>query len=612
MRSVLAGFVIAGLLLVACKNTTSLTGDPGGAGGTGGTGGAGGSGELAKVDKVDLLFAIDNSRSMADKQTILSLALSDLVSGLANPPCLDETGNYVSQPGALSPCPEGSSRQYQPVRDIHIGVVTSSLGGHGSDACPAKPGNHNDDRAHLITRTPADDGSNVPTYQDLGFLAWDPEQSLAPPGLADEALLVDRFSDLVLGVGQTGCGFEAQLESWYRFLVQPDPPESLVVNQPGEVEWVGSDNVLLAQRKAFLRPDSMLAIVSMSDENDCSIREESAYYYVAQAMSGAGMFHLPKARAICETDPAHECCYSCAGTSPVDANGNPVCEGDPTCTDMFGNVPYHDDTTDHINQRCFDQKRRFGIDFLYPLDRYVSGLTDKLVPDRNGNLVDNPLFKDLDTTDGEQPVRDAGLVLLTGIVGVPWQDIAKNPNDLKQGFKTAGELTQKNAAGQTTWDIILGDPATYTLPLDPFMQESIFPRSGQNPVTGDSITTSGEDNPINGHDYKNEAQDDLQYACVMPIPEPRDCTALVESCDCAADNDLPLCAPNPADNNNPTLQVRAKAMPGLRQLGVLRGVGERGIIGSICAVQLQNPEQPDFAYRPVVASLLDRMKLRLK
>ena len=48
--------------------------------------------------KMDILLDIDNSRSMADKQQILSLALDDLISGLAAPPCLDVNGNLVAQP----------------------------------------------------------------------------------------------------------------------------------------------------------------------------------------------------------------------------------------------------------------------------------------------------------------------------------------------------------------------------------------------------------------------------------------------------------------------------------------------------------------------------------
>src|SRR5688572_16013293 len=108
----LSFFGAAALLVAACDGNNG--GGTGGAGDTGG-GATGGSGLPAKAEKVDILFAIDNSRSMADKQAILSLALDDLLSGLANPPCLDDSGQIVAQPPTpLDECPPGSDRQFQP------------------------------------------------------------------------------------------------------------------------------------------------------------------------------------------------------------------------------------------------------------------------------------------------------------------------------------------------------------------------------------------------------------------------------------------------------------------------------------------------------------------
>ena len=74
-------------------------------------------------------------------------------------------------------------------------------------------------------------------------------------------------------------------------------------------------------------------------------------------------------------------------------------------------------------------------------------------------------------------------------------------------------------------------------------------------------------------------------------------------------NDSPLCE---AGANGNTLQTKAKAYPGVRQLRVLKGLGDQGVVGSICAGQIDNPSTPDYAYRPVVASVLDRVKDRLR
>src|SRR5688572_29925774 len=45
-----------------------------------------------EIDKLDLLFMIDNSMSMADKQEILSLAVPVLIRRLVTPNCLDAEG----------------------------------------------------------------------------------------------------------------------------------------------------------------------------------------------------------------------------------------------------------------------------------------------------------------------------------------------------------------------------------------------------------------------------------------------------------------------------------------------------------------------------------------
>ena len=42
-----------------------------------------------KIDKIDLLFMIDNSASMADKQDILAAAVPDLVNRLIQPRCIN-------------------------------------------------------------------------------------------------------------------------------------------------------------------------------------------------------------------------------------------------------------------------------------------------------------------------------------------------------------------------------------------------------------------------------------------------------------------------------------------------------------------------------------------
>jgi hypothetical protein len=594
VASIVCGSLAVGLL-VACTGQTVIggtgTNGSGGDTGTGGGSGSGGSGAgapSAPADKVDLLLVIDNSRSMADKQQILALAVYDLVGGLANPRCLDGSGQpVVPQPSSpTEPCPAGSAREFLPVHDVHVGVITTSLGGHGSDACPASDqctggtNTSNDDRGHLIARTDPCAGGSVPTYNGLGFLAWDPTQQLSPPGETDVNAFTAHLADMVVGAGQIGCGFEAQLESWYRFLADPAPHDSIAIVD-GHAQKSGVDQALLQQRADFLRPDSALVIVMLTDENDCSVIEDGQYYFANQLSSGSGQFHLPRARSECATNPNDPCCKSCG-------EAQDGCPADPSCDEGGGVLTTLDDA---INLRCWEQKRRFGIDFLYPVQRYVNALTQPMLDpaqyDLAGSAVPNPIFSDL--AGSGAPVRGPDLVFFAGIVGVPWQAIAVDPSNVAKGYKPATQLD---------WSAILGDPANHVQPTDPHMIESIDPRPG--------LPTSGLADPVHGHEWTIDNRDDLQYACSFELPNPVDCSdpGYTAGCDChEVGNDNPLCG-----GPDGTLQVRAKGYPGLRHLSVIQGLGAQGVVGSICADVTPTPESPAFGYRPAVGAIIQTVK----
>ena len=112
-------------------------GSGGSVGGSGGSvGGASGAGGAISADKIDLLFMIDNSRSMADKQEILRDAVPVLLERLINPALRQPRHRQqLSNPRSAAQCPGPLEREFKPIDDIHIGIVTSSLGGHGADTC---------------------------------------------------------------------------------------------------------------------------------------------------------------------------------------------------------------------------------------------------------------------------------------------------------------------------------------------------------------------------------------------------------------------------------------------------------------------------------------------
>src|SRR5690606_37021329 len=161
--------------------------------------------------KVDLLLVVDNSISMADKQQILNASLPRLVQRLVAPRCVDQAGAFT---GATHPCPDGTQPEFAPLTDLHVGVISSSLGAHGGNVCPEQPPNN--DRARLLPSV----RSGLPDPTGHGFLEW--------KAGGDVGQLVADVAAHVKAAGEEGCAFEAPLESWFRFLADPNPPESVL------------------------------------------------------------------------------------------------------------------------------------------------------------------------------------------------------------------------------------------------------------------------------------------------------------------------------------------------------------------------------------------------
>ena len=95
--------------------------------------------EQTAIDKIDLLFMIDSSSSMSDKQEILKDAVPVLLSRLVTPICVDGAGKPTGVNAlANGRCPDQRGQpEFSPIGDIHIGVVSSSLGAHGGQQCSA-------------------------------------------------------------------------------------------------------------------------------------------------------------------------------------------------------------------------------------------------------------------------------------------------------------------------------------------------------------------------------------------------------------------------------------------------------------------------------------------
>jgi len=573
----------------------------------------------SSIDQIDLLFVIDNSRSMADKQEILAQAVPALVQRLISPTVNRQTG----QPA------------FDPIVDIHIGVVTSSLGGHGGDQC-SKAGKalNGNDQAHLVA-SGIRPQSSLTSYQSLGFLWWDPTGSKAtPPGEGDEAALLAQFAEHVTAAGENGCGYEASLEAWYRFLVDPAPPADVVVTN-NVATVTGVDTVVLQQRKDFLRPDSLVAILLLSDESDCSIVDGGTTWMAAQTSNPNNTaYHLPRATSACEKDPNDVCCRSCASVETFPPTGCGDIANDSSCQQDGGLL---DDAEDHPNLRCWDRKRRFGKEFLYPTRRYVEGLTQPQIcpkwdadgPVECDSRVPNPLF--FSSPIGAASMRAPGLIYFATIVGVPWQDIATDDSLSGPGLEY---LTASELSARQRWDWLTPQclawvtdplPRPVTLcerwdladePDDALMVESSLPRTGMAlgpkvPIADPSAGPMA--NPVNGHEW-NTTDSDLQYACIFPLATPLDCSG-VQGCDCedvsnSSMEQNPVCQGQ--DGSYSTVQRYAKAYPGVRQLEVARDFNWGAIVASICPkVAIGSIADPSYGYNPAVNTIIDRMKSTL-
>ena len=579
------------------------------------------------VDKIDLLMMIDNSISMADKQQILGDAVGSLVQRLVAPLCVDGAGNPTgASAGNDGRCAgQGQSPEFSPIKDIHVGIVSSSLGSHGgSGACTDAGGDDLGQFVAAVRKDPAYPFTAWPSNNDPtgGFLAWDPDTTRPrnnPPGITQQNDFATNFKNMVLNVGQSGCGFESTLEGWYRFLIDPEPlimRTPVVTDSNGQTTPTFSDNlnnnIVLQQRARFLRQDSLLAVIMLSDENDCSIIEAGQGWLVGTSQLGGSSFRMPRATSQCEANPNDKCCTSCAAGTPA---GCPDHASDAQCTQGSWTA-----LDDNLNLRCYNQKRRFGFDLLYPTQRYVDGLYETTVRKKDGTPVPNPIY-------ASSPPRDKSLVFLAGIVGVPWQDIAVDPNAGTLKYMNYTEMVDKNR-----WDLILGNPGDLAtgvapkMPGDGLMWETPKDRSqpgmfgtGPHAVVGPGgalapSNATGRPNIINGHESNIADNSDLQYACIFKLPQAREaCTG--PGCDCTDAMGMPNSYNRPLCDG--TTQTYAKAFPGLRELQVLKDYGEKGshnsIVASICPKSLEGDKAgPGYGYNPAVSAIVDRLKEALR
>jgi hypothetical protein len=192
------------------------------------------------IDKVDLLLVVDDSGSMRSLQTDLPGLLDDLVAG-------------SDVPGAERPA----------LTDIHVAVVSTDMGIGRTDVLSGIPGCAGLGNDGLFISLAAAD-----------IAACDPEPAsfLAFDGDAASAVSVDTVACLP-SLGTEGCGFEQPLEAMLKSLWPADDER---------VEFVEGGGHGDAENAGFLRDDSLLIVMVVTDEDDCST-SDSALFAVNQS-----------------------------------------------------------------------------------------------------------------------------------------------------------------------------------------------------------------------------------------------------------------------------------------------------------------------------------------
>lgn len=272
---------------------------------------------IKRVEKVDLLFVIDNSNSMAGEQALLRARLPDLMRVLTR-------GERVPD----DPAP------FTPVRDLHVGVVSTDMGTPGVEFPSANCHADGGDDGRLLHAPHPDPVTNLqcaasyPTF--VSFQAGQDTQQLA----TDFACIA--------GLGTGGCGYESPLEAAFKALWPKNYVEARPNGDPNnpyrfiaideEGTWGRGDQpAAQGGNGGFLRNDpddpSLIVVVVVTDEEDCSV----------------------------------------SNTDPLKPNNQLPLES-----------PYREQDT---NLRCYYNKQ-----FQYSLDRYLTGLR-KLRPGREDLVV---------------------------------------------------------------------------------------------------------------------------------------------------------------------------------------------------------------------------------
>jgi hypothetical protein len=211
---------------------------------------------VENIDNVDMLFVVDNSGSMEEEQIALQKQFPRLIEILVS-------GDIDND----------NIQDFPPVRSLRVGVVSTDMGTggviSGDRTCP---------------------GEDDPVFGDDGVLvsqATNPilgcNQNFNPPYLTFEQPIgqnpnqnqdaIDNFVDdfeCLATLGDGGCALEQPLEAMLKAVTPGSSSIRFFNDTTGHADDPETNG-------GFLREDSLLAIVMVTDEDDCSASDPRIY-----------------------------------------------------------------------------------------------------------------------------------------------------------------------------------------------------------------------------------------------------------------------------------------------------------------------------------------------
>ena len=217
------------------------------------------SGPAPSVTQVDLLFMIDNSNSMTEEQAALTLEVPRMVDILASGD-FDLDGDFAGD-GELG------DEDFEPVRDLNVGVITSDMGTGGFTVPTCARADFGDDGI-LRTMGRTDIPGCMATY--AAFLNFRPDSGGSATDFAQDVACVAT-------TGTGGCGFEQPLEATLKALSPSEPTTWTRDGYTTPTFFRNTSGQATTNNAGLVRDDSVLAVILVSDEEDCSARDPELF-----------------------------------------------------------------------------------------------------------------------------------------------------------------------------------------------------------------------------------------------------------------------------------------------------------------------------------------------